>query len=199
MSETVEFEIKKQFKNFLVIVKTMSSDREKSFYIAYGKDALVFGYVMKSKIRFRNFRVAKMFKKLHYFDKKAGEGQKRQNVFTAYSEVSSDKLQEIINVLDYYHINYTIVDKMQNYEITHMRQFKDNNYESYYQKGLNYKRILYKMKNINRFLRANSDSGEILYLIYDIERCIDDYRKRYKNLKNKKWKKNNETRRRKNR
>mgnify|MGYP001852330732 CR=1 FL=1 len=199
MSETVEFEIKKQFKNFLVIVKTMSSDREKSFYIAYGKDALVFGYVMKSKIRYRNFRVAKMFKKLHYFDKKAGEGQKRQNVFTAYSEVSSDKLQEIINVLDYYHINYTIVDKMQNYEITHMRQFKDNNYESYYQKGLYYKRILYKMKNINRFLRANSDSGEILYLIYDIERCIDDYRKRYKNLKNKKWKKNNETRRRKNR
>ena len=77
MSETVEFEIKKQFKNFLVIVKTMSSDREKSFYIAYGKDALVFGYVMKSKIRYRNFRVAKMFKKLHYFDKKAGEGQKR--------------------------------------------------------------------------------------------------------------------------
>lgn len=199
MSETVEFEIKKQFKNFLVIVKTMSSDREKSFYIAYGKDALVFGYVMKSKIRYRNFRVAKMFKKLHYFDKKAGEGQKRQNVFTAYSEVSSDKLQEIINVLDYYHINYTIVDKMQNYEITHMRQFKDNNYESYYQKALYYKRILYKMKNINRFLRANSDSGEILYLIYDIERCIDDYRKRYKNLKNKKWKKNNETRRRKNR
>ena len=199
MSETVEFEIKKQFKNYLVIVKTMSNDREKSFYNAYGKDALILGYVMKSKIRYRNFRVAKMFKKLHYFDKKAGEGQKRQNVFTAYSEVSSDKLQEIINVLDYYHINYTIVDKMQNYEITHMRQFKDNNYESYYQKGLYYKRILYKMKNINRFLRANSDSGEILYLIYDIERCIDDYRKRYKNLKNKKWKKNNETRRRKNR
>ena len=32
MSETVEFEIKKQFKNYLVIVKTMSNDREKSFY-----------------------------------------------------------------------------------------------------------------------------------------------------------------------
>ena len=32
MSETVEFEIKNQFKNYLVIVKTMSNDREKSFY-----------------------------------------------------------------------------------------------------------------------------------------------------------------------
>lgn len=67
-----------------------------------------------------------------------------------------------------------------------MRQFKDNSYEIYYQKGLYYKRILYKINTINRFLRANSDSGEILYLIYDIERCIDDYRKKYKNLKNKK-------------
>ncbi len=197
MSETVEFEIKKQFENYLVIVKTMSNDREKSFYDAYGKDAIVFGYVMKSKIRYRNFRIAKTFKKLHYFDKNAGKGQKSQNVFTAYSGVPSYKLQEIISVLDYYHINYIVVDKMQNYKITYMRQFKDNSYEIYYQNGLYYKRILYKLKNINRFLRANSDSGEILYLIYDIERCIDDYRKKYKNLKNKKkiGKKENETRR----
>ena len=28
------------------------------------------------------------------------------------------------------------------------------------------------MKSINEFLRNNSDSGEIMYLIYDIERCI---------------------------
>ena len=189
MSETVEFEIKKQFKNYLVIVKTMSEDREKSFYDTYGKDALVFGYVMKSKIRYRNFRISKTFKKLHYFDKNEGEGKKRQNVFTSYSGVPSYRLQEIISVLDYYHINYIIVDKMQNYQITYMRQFKDNSYESYYKKGLYYKRILYKMKDINSFLRANSDSGEILYLIYDIERCIDDYKKRYKKLKNRKLEK----------
>ena len=43
MPETVEFEIKKQFKNYLIIVKTMSDDREKSFYNAYSKDALVLG------------------------------------------------------------------------------------------------------------------------------------------------------------
>ena len=43
MSETVEFEINKQFKNFVVVVKNMSENREKSFYDAYGKDALVFG------------------------------------------------------------------------------------------------------------------------------------------------------------
>ena len=145
MSETVEFEIKKQFKNYLVIVKTMSNDREKSLYDAYGKDALVFGYVMKSKIRYRNFHVVKTFKKLHYFDKNTGEGQKRQNVFTAYSGVPSYKLQEIISMLDYYHINYIIVDKRQNYHITHIRHLKDNSYESYYQKGLYYKRILYKI------------------------------------------------------
>ena len=47
MSETVEFEINKQFKNFVVVVKNMSENREKSFYDAYGKDALVFGYIMK--------------------------------------------------------------------------------------------------------------------------------------------------------
>ena len=64
-----------------------------------------------------------------------------------------------------------------------MRQFKDNNYESYYQKALYYKRILHKIKNINNFLRSHSDSGEILYLIYDIERCMADYQKKYKNLK----------------
>ena len=51
MPETVEFEIKKQFKNYLIIVKTMSDDREKSFYNAYSKDALVLGYVMKLKIK----------------------------------------------------------------------------------------------------------------------------------------------------
>lgn len=186
MSETVEFEIKRQFKNYLVIVKTMSNDREQSFYNAYGKDALICGYVMKSKIGYRNFRVAKTFKKLHYFNESAGEEQKKQNVFTSYSRIPSYKLQEIINVLDYYHINYIIVDKAQNYQITRMRQFKDNNYEIYYQKGLYHKRILYKMKNINRFLRANSNRGEILYLIYDIERCIDDYKKKYRNLRNKK-------------
>lgn len=177
MSETVEFEIKKQFKNYLVIVKTMSNNREKSFYDVYGKDALIFGYVMKAKISYRNFKIAKTFKKLHYFDKNAGTGQKRQKVFTAYSGLPAYKLQEIISVLDYYHINYIIVDKMQNYQITSIGQFKDNNYERYYQKGLYYKRILYKIKNINRYLRANSDNGEILYLIYDIERCIDDYQK----------------------
>ena len=183
MPETVEFEIKKQFKNYLIVVKTMSDDREKSFYNAYGKDALVLGYVMKLKIKYRNFQISKTFKKLHYFDKNTGAKEKRQSIFTSYSGVSSDKLQEIINVLDYYHINYIIIDKMQNYEITRMRQFKDNNYEIYYQKGLYYKRILHKIKNINKFLRSNSDSGEILYLIYDIERCMADYQKKYKNLK----------------
>lgn len=187
MSETVEFEIKNQFKNYLVIVKTMSNDREESFYNAYGKDSLVFGYIMKSKIRYRNFHVAKTFKKLHYFDRNS---EKKQKVFTSYSGIPSYKLKEIISVLDYYHINYIIVDKTQNYKITNMRQFKDNSYEIYYQKGLYYKRILYKIKTINRFLRANSDSGEILYLIYDIERCIDDYRKKYKNLKRKLEKEN---------
>ena len=53
MSETVEFEINKQFKNFVVVVKNMSENREKSFYDAYGKDALVFGYIMKQKIRIK--------------------------------------------------------------------------------------------------------------------------------------------------
>ena len=177
MSETAEFEIKNQFKNYLVIVKTMSNDREKSFYSAYGKDALIFGYIMKSKIIYRNFYVAKTFKKLHYFDR---DSEKRQKVFTSYSEIPSYKLKEIISVLDYYHINYIIVDKIQNYKVLNMRQFKDNSYENYYQKGLYYKRILYKIKTINIFLRSYSDSGEILYLIYDIERCIDDYRKKFK-------------------
>lgn len=177
MSETVEFEIKNQFKNYLVIVKTMSNDREKSFYSAYGKDALIFGYIMKSKIIYRNFYVAKTFKKLHYFDR---DSEKRQKVFTSYSEIPSYKLKEIISVLDYYHINYIIVDKIQNYKVLNMRQFKDNSYENYYQKGLYYKRILYKIKTINIFLRSYSESGEILYLIYDIERCIDDYRKKFK-------------------
>ena len=77
MSETVEFEIKKQFINYLIIVKTMSNDREECLYNAYGKDALVLSYVMKAQIRYRNFHISKTFKKLHYFDKKAGEGQKR--------------------------------------------------------------------------------------------------------------------------
>ena len=114
MSETIEFEIKKQFNNYLIIVKTMSNDREESFYNAYGKDALVFGYVMKSKIKYRNFQVAKTFKKLHYFDKKS---QKKQKIFTSYSGIPSYKLKEIISVLDYYHINYIIVDKTQNYKL----------------------------------------------------------------------------------
>lgn len=183
MSETVEFEINKQFKNYIVIVKTMSKNREKGFYDAYGKDALVFGYVMKLKIRYRNFHISKTLNKRHYSNKDNVTGQKRQRVFTAYSGVPLYKLQEIISVLNYYHINYIIIDKMQNYEITHIKQFNDNKYELYYQKGLYYKRILYKMKSIDEFLRTNSDSGEIMYLIYDIERCIDDYRKRNKSLK----------------
>ena len=108
------------------------------------------------------------------------DSEKRQKVFTSYSEIPSYKLKEIISVLDYYHINYIIVDKIQNYKVLNMRQFKDNSYENYYQKGLYYKRILYKIKTINIFLRSYSDSGEILYLIYDIERCIDDYRKKFK-------------------
>ena len=39
-------------------------------------------------------------------------------------------------------------------------------------------------QSINEFLRNNSDSGEIMYLIYDIERCIDDYCKRNKEKNN---------------
>lgn len=64
MSETVEFEINRQLKNYVVIVKNMSEDREKSFYDAYGKDALVFGYIMKQKIRYRMFRVSKTLRKM---------------------------------------------------------------------------------------------------------------------------------------
>lgn len=188
MSETVEFEIKKKFENYIVIVKTMSKDREKTFFDAYGKDALVLGYIMKLKIRYRNFKVTKTFKKMHYFDKNGKENQKTQRIFTTYCGIPSYKLQEMISVLNYYHVNYIIVDKMQNYEITHIRQFKDNKYEFYYKKGLYYKRIVYKMKTIDEFLRANSDSGEILYLIYDIERCIDDYQKRNRKLKKNKRK-----------
>lgn len=186
MSETVEFEINKQFKNFVVEVKNMSENREKSFYDAYGKDALVFGYIMKQKIRYRNFRVSKTLRKMQCFNKADEEKSKKEKIFTAYSGVPSYRLQEIISVLNYNHINYIIVDKMQNYKITHMKQFKDNKYDFYYQKGLYYKRIIYKMKSINEFLRNNSDTGEIMYLIYDIERCIDDYRKRNnKELENK--------------
>lgn len=103
MSETVEFEIKKQFINYLIIVKTMSNDREECLYNAYGKDALILSYVIKSKIRYRNFLVAKTFKKLHYFDKNAGEAQRGQNVFTAYSGIPAYKLKEIVSALDYYH------------------------------------------------------------------------------------------------
>ena len=189
MSQTIEFEINKQFKNYIVIVKTMSKDKEKSFYDTYGKDALVFGYVMKLKIKYRYFRTAKTFKKMHYSDEDNEVGSKMQRVFTSYSGIPSYKLQEIVSVLNYYHINYIIVDKIQNYKITHVRQFKDNNYDAYYQKGLYYKRILTKIKSINKFLRVNSDSGEIIYLIYDIERCMNDYLKRAKILNNDKVKK----------
>ena len=73
---------------------------------------------------------------------------------------------------------------MQNYKITHMKQFKDNKYDFYYQKGLYYKRIIYKMKSINEFLRNNSGSGEIMYLIYDIERCICDIIRSKKRMDN---------------
>ncbi len=178
MSQTVEFEMNKQLKNYIVIVKNMSEDREKSFYDAYGKDALVFGYIMKQKIRYRSFQISKTLRKMKCFNDVCKEKKKKERIFTAYSGVPSYKIQEIISVLNYYHINYIIVDKMQNYKITNMKQFKDNKYDFYYQKGLYYKRILYKVKNINEFLRNNSDTGEIMYLIYDIERCIDDYCKR---------------------
>mgnify|MGYP000000614829 FL=1 len=184
MSETVEFEINRQLKNYVVIVKNMSEDREKSFYDAYGKDALVFGYIMKQKIRYRMFRVSKTLRKMQCFNEDDEKKSKKEKIFTSYSGVPSYKLQEIVSVLDYYHINYIIIDKMQNYKITHMKQFKDNKYDFYYQKGLYYKRIIYKMKSINEFLRNNSGSGEIMYLIYDIERCIDDYCKRNKEKNN---------------
>ena len=184
MSQTVEFEMNKQLKNYIVIVKNMSEDREKSFYDAYGKDALVFGYIMKQKIRYRSFQISKTLRKMNFFNELCKEKKKKERIFTAYSGVPSYKIQEIISVLNYYHINYIIVDKMQNYKITNMKQFKDNKYDFYYQKGLYYKRILYKVKNINDFLRNNSDTGEIMYLIYDIERCIDDYCKRNKEKNN---------------
>lgn len=191
----METEYHQKYPNSILLVLSGN------FYNVYGKDALVLSYVMKAQIRYSNFHISKTFKKLHYFDKKAGEGQKRQKVFTAYSGIPAYKLKEIISALEYYHINYIIVDKMQNYQIIHMAQFKDNNYGNYYQKGLYYKRILYKIKNINSFLKSNANSGEILYLIYDIERCIGDFRKKYKNLKNKEkiGKRENENRRRKDR
>lgn len=188
MSVTVEFEINKQFKNYIVIIKNMSEDREKSFYDTYGKDAFVFGYVMKQKIFYKNFRIAKVSKKKNNYNKKK---TKIEKVFTSYSGVPSYKLQEMISVLNYYHINYIIIDKMQNYKVIQIKQFKDNKYEKYYQKGLYYKKILYKMKSINEFLRANSDNGDIMYLIYDIERCINDYYKKSTKIKEN-WKSENE-------
>ena len=65
MSETIEFEIKKQFNNYLIVVKTMSNDKEESFYNAYGKDALVFGYVMKSKITLFRQKITKETKNFY--------------------------------------------------------------------------------------------------------------------------------------
>ncbi len=181
MSETIEFEMNKQFKDYVIIVKNMSKDKEKYFYDTYGKDALVFGYVMKQKIRYRSFCVSKTFRKMQCFNKKKDRNIKKEKIFTAYSGMPSYKVQEIMSVFNYNHVNYIIVDKMENYKVTHIKQFKDNKYDFYYLKGLYYKRIIYKIKNISEFLRNNSDSGEIMYLIYDIERCINDYCKRKNN------------------
>ena len=108
MSVTVEFEINKQFKNYIVIIKNMSEDREKSFYDSYGKDAFVFGYVMKQKIFYKNFRIAKVSKKKNNYNK---EKTKVEKVFTSYSGIPSYKLQEMISVLNYNHINYIIIDR----------------------------------------------------------------------------------------
>lgn len=94
MSETVEFEINKQFKNFVVVVKNMSENREKSFYDAYGKDALVFGYIMKQKIRYRNFRVSKTLRKMQCFnedDEKNRRKRKSLRPTVAYHHINFRK------------------------------------------------------------------------------------------------------------
>ena len=96
MSQTVEFEMNKQLKNYIVIVKNMSEDREKSFYDAYGKDALVFGYIMKQKIRYRSFQISKTLRKMKCFNEICKEKKKKERIFTAYSGVPSYKIQEII-------------------------------------------------------------------------------------------------------
>lgn len=78
MSQTVEFEMNKQLKNYIVIVKNMSEDREKSFYDAYGKDALVFGYIMKQKIRYRSFQISKTLRKMKCFNEVCKEKKKKK-------------------------------------------------------------------------------------------------------------------------
>ena len=96
MSETIEFEMNKQLKDYVVIVKNMSKDREKCFYDAYGKDALVFGYVMKQKIKYRSFSVSKTLRKMQYFNKENSISAKKEKVFTGFTGFSVKTFSSII-------------------------------------------------------------------------------------------------------
>lgn len=185
MNQTMEMEINKEFNDYVVLYKTMSKDRTKGFYTVYGKDAIVFAYLLKQKIRYKYLSIAKVVKKMLCFNKKSDEKNKKEKVFTSTCTVPLYKLNEVTSVLNYNHVNYMIVDKIENCSITTKKEFKANKYDECYTKGLRYKRIIPKINSIIAFLRGNSDSGEIMYLIYDIERCIDDFKKREERRKRK--------------
>lgn len=179
MNQTMEVEINKEFENYIVIYKTMSDDRTKGFYRVYGKNAIVFAYLLKLKIRYKYINVAKVKRKMLSSNKK--EDNKKEKVFTSYVSVPLQKFNEIVSVLNYNHANYMIIDKAANYNVMVRKEFKANKYDYYYNKGLHYIRILPKINTIESFLERNSDNGEIMYLIYDIERSINDFKKRNEN------------------
>ena len=179
MNQTMEAEINKEFENYIVIYKTMSEDRTKGFYRVYGKDAIVFAFLLKLKIRYKYINVAKVKRKMLSSNKE--EDNKKEKVFTSYVSVPLHKFNEIVSVLNYNHANYMIIDKAANYNVMVRKEFKANKYDYYYNKGLHYIRILPKINTIESFLERNSDNGEIMYLIYDIERSIDDFKKRNEN------------------
>ena len=83
MNQTMEVEINKEFENYIVIYKTMSDDRTKGFYRVYGKDAIVFAYLLKLKIRYKYINVAKVKRKMLSSNRKEDNKTARSRLYTS--------------------------------------------------------------------------------------------------------------------
>ena len=118
-----------------------------NFYHVYGKDAYIFSYVFNYKIKITT-----------------------KNCKTCGFPVSS--LNKILYELEEMHINYMLLDRSENYEVTEKQEFKDNTYDETYNKAIIVINIKSRVQRINDYLTENMNSKDFMTKLKLIEEII---------------------------
>ncbi|MDD4375319.1 MAG: hypothetical protein PHR25_00870 [Clostridia bacterium] len=123
-----------------------------TFYHVYYKDSYILAYLFNYKMK-------------PYTD----------NCKTCGFPLSS--LNKVSIELEKLNINYMVLDRRDNYEVTYKEEFKNNNYEKIYNNATIFIGIKNRIENVNNYFLENIDKKDCMDKLKEVEEIIYESRK----------------------